>query len=108
MKLVRVEQQLDSPRLVFYFTAEARVDFRELRTRVGITVSLPDRDASDRGAGRSQVTGRIRDVWSPAVLHDLAPGVRTDLDQDGETTESELEPLETVRPLRTPEMLPSL
>ena len=30
MKLVRVEQQLDSPRLVFYFTAEARVDFREL------------------------------------------------------------------------------
>ena len=30
MKLVRVEQQLDSPQLVFYFTAEARVDFREL------------------------------------------------------------------------------
>mgnify|MGYP001184285170 FL=1 len=30
MKLVKVEQQFDSPRLVFNFTAEVRVDFREL------------------------------------------------------------------------------
>ena len=30
MKLVKVEQQFDSPRLVFNFTAEARVNFREL------------------------------------------------------------------------------
>lgn len=30
MKLVRVEQALDGSRLVFYFTAEGRVDFREL------------------------------------------------------------------------------
>ena len=30
MKLVRVEQLFDNPRLVFYFTAEGRVDFREL------------------------------------------------------------------------------
>lgn len=30
MKLVRVEQLFDGSRLVFYFTAEGRVDFREL------------------------------------------------------------------------------
>ena len=30
MKLVKVEQQFDNPRLVFNFTAEGRVDFREL------------------------------------------------------------------------------
>ena len=30
MKLTRVEQSFDAPRLVFYFTAENRVDFREL------------------------------------------------------------------------------
>src|SRR5262245_8203187 len=30
MKLSRVEQAFDGSRLVFYFTAEARVDFREL------------------------------------------------------------------------------
>ncbi len=30
MKLVRAEQQLDRPRLIFYFTADGRVDFREL------------------------------------------------------------------------------
>ncbi|MDO8835961.1 MAG: regulatory iron-sulfur-containing complex subunit RicT [Vicinamibacterales bacterium] len=30
MKLVRVEQMFDGSRLVFYFTAEERVDFREL------------------------------------------------------------------------------
>jgi len=30
MKLVRVEQQFDGSRLVFYFTADGRVDFREL------------------------------------------------------------------------------
>jgi cell fate regulator YaaT (PSP1 superfamily) len=30
MKLTRVEQAFDGSRLVFYFTAESRVDFREL------------------------------------------------------------------------------
>jgi cell fate regulator YaaT (PSP1 superfamily) len=30
MKLTRVEQQLDGSKLIFYFTAETRVDFREL------------------------------------------------------------------------------
>jgi len=30
MKLTRVEQEFDGSKLVFYFTAEARVDFREL------------------------------------------------------------------------------
>ena len=30
MKLVKVEQQFDAPKLVFYLTAESRVDFREL------------------------------------------------------------------------------
>ena len=30
MKLVRAEQQLDRSRLIFYFTAQDRVDFREL------------------------------------------------------------------------------
>ena len=30
MKVTRVEQMLDGSRLIFYFTAEARVDFREL------------------------------------------------------------------------------
>jgi len=30
MKLTRAEQQLDGARLVFYFTADGRVDFREL------------------------------------------------------------------------------
>lgn len=30
MKLVRVEQQFDGSRLVFYFSADGRVDFREL------------------------------------------------------------------------------
>ena len=30
MKLTRVEQSLDGSRLVFYFTADGRVDFREL------------------------------------------------------------------------------
>jgi cell fate regulator YaaT (PSP1 superfamily) len=30
MKLTRVEQSFDATRLLFYFTAESRVDFREL------------------------------------------------------------------------------
>jgi len=30
MKLTRVEQQLDGSKLIFYFTADGRVDFREL------------------------------------------------------------------------------
>ena len=81
MKLVRVEQLFDSPRLVFYFTAEGRVDFRELVRELALVFRC-----------------RI----------DVAAGLCPGLDQDGEATEPQPEPLAAVGPLRSPEVLPAI
>ena len=83
MKLSRVEQPFDGSRLIFYFTAETRVDFRELvrdlagrfRTRIemrqiGVRDEAQDarrlrhraavRSAAAHGSPRSS---RCRSAW---------------------------------------------
>ena len=72
MKLARVEQLFDGSRLIFYYTAEGRVDFRELvrdlaahfRTRIEMR-QIGVRD-------EAQHARRLRLVRPSAVLHDLA------------------------------------
>ena len=109
MKLVKVEQQFDDPRLVFHFTAEARVDFRELvrelASQCGPPPPLPDRHASDRSARRGQAVGRIWHLRAPSLLHDVAAGVRAHLDQNGQAATPEPEPLSAVGLMRSVEVL---
>ncbi len=108
MKLARVEQTFDGSRLIFYFTADSRVDFRELvrdlaaefRTRIEM------RQIGVRDEARH--ARRLRVVRAAAVLHDLAAVVRADLDQDGEAAGPEPEPLEALGSVRPVEVLPAL
>ena len=108
MKLTRVEQAFDGSRLVFYFTADGRVDFRELvrelaaefRTRIEMR-QIGVRD-------EAKMYRRLRHLRPPAVLHDVPAVVRAGLDQDGQAAGPEPEPVEAVRPLRPPEVLPAL
>ncbi len=84
MKLTRVEQLFDGSRLIFYYTAEGRVDFRELvrdlaahfRTRIEMR-QIGVRD-------EARMLGGYGLVRPAAVLHDLAADVRAHLHQDGQ------------------------
>ena len=79
MKLAKTEQTFDGTRLIFYFTAEGRVDFRGLRH-----------------------------LRASAVLHDVPHVVRARIDQDGETAGPESQPVEAVGPVRPIEVLPAV
>ena len=76
MKLTRVEQAFDGSRLVFYFTADGRVDFRELvrelaaefRTRIEMR-QIGVRD-------EAKVLGGYGTLRPAAVLHDVPDVVR--------------------------------
>ena len=51
MKIVEAEHLFGGERIIFYFTSENRVDFRELVKQLGQGVPDPDRTAADRFAG---------------------------------------------------------
>jgi hypothetical protein len=104
MKLSRVEQVFDGGRLIFYFTADGRIDFRELvrllaaefRTRIEMRQIGVRDEANDR---------RLRILRTPALLHLLAAGVRARLDPDGEAAGSRAQPVQALGAVRPPEVL---
>ena len=88
MKLVDVEYAFDNSKLLFYFTADGRVDFRELvedlaavfRTRIELRqIGIRDRDEASR---------RYRYLRQTVLLQDLPVRFRTGVDKDGEGAES--------------------
>ena len=108
MKLTRVEQAFDGSRLVFYFTADGRVDFRELvrelaaefRTRIEMRqIGVRDEAKMIGGYGTCG-----RPLCCTTFLHVVRAGV----DQDGEAAGPEPEPVEAVRAVRPAEVLPAL
>ena len=54
MKLSRVEQAFDGSRLIFYFTADSRIDFRELVRDLAGRIPRAHRDAANRRARRAK------------------------------------------------------
>ena len=51
MKLVQAEYTFDNNKLLFYFTADGRIDFRELVKDLASCVPYQNRTASDRCPG---------------------------------------------------------
>ena len=108
MKLARVEQAFDGSRLIFYFTADGRVDFRELvrelaaefRTRIEMR-QIGVRDEAKMLGGYGTCG---RPLCCTTFLHDVRAGV----DQDGQAAGPEPEPVEAVGPVRPAEVLPAL
>ena len=108
MKLARVEQAFDGSKLIFYFTADGRVDFRELvrelaaefRTRIEMR-QIGVRD-------EAKMLRRLRHLRPAALLHDVPADVRAGVDQDGQAAGPEPQSVEAVRPVRPAEVLPAL
>lgn len=67
MKLVDVEYTLDRNKILFYFTADGRIDFRDLVKDLAGVFRTRHRAAADRRTGREQNAGRLG-YLRPAVL----------------------------------------
>ncbi len=72
MKLISTEATLDKKRIIFYFTAEKRIDFRELVKDLGLTFQDTDRDAPDRGKGRRQDNRQFRRLREGTLLRKVS------------------------------------
>ena len=108
MKLTRVEQLFDGSRLIFYYTAEGRVDFRELvrdlaahfRTRIEMR-QIGVRD-------EARMLGGYGSCGRPLCCTTWLQTLRAGVDQDGEAAGPEPQPVEAVGDVRPAEMLPAL
>jgi cell fate regulator YaaT (PSP1 superfamily) len=97
MKLARVDQLYDGSRLVFYFTAEGRVDFRELVRE--LAAEFHSRIEMRRRRATAARMWRPQPAPAPKQLG--LQNVRARLDQDGEAERLSLNP----RSLRSPRRL---
>ena len=72
MKLIDAEYTFDNNKVLFYFTADGRIDFRELVKDLAAVFTHKDRAAPDRCAGtRQRLSGRHRYLRQTAVLSQL-------------------------------------
>ena len=108
MKLVDVEYTFDGSKILFYFTADGRVDFRELvkdlasvfRTRIELRqIGVRDEAKMLGGLG---ICGR------PFCCSHLPGRVSAGFHQDGEGTGPLLEPHQDFRHLRAADVLPEV
>ena len=99
MKLVNVSASFDGSKIIFFFTADGRVDFRELvrdlasvfRARIELR-QIGVRDEAKMVGGLLPVSGRVS-----ARVH-----------QDGQDPESQPEPHQDLRHLRPAYVLPEI
>ena len=108
MKLVRVEQLFDSPRLVFYFTAEGRVDFRELVRELALVFRCRIEMRQVGARDEARLVGGYGTCGRPLCCTTWLPGFAPVSNQDGEAAEPQPEPLAAVGALRSPEVLSAI
>ena len=100
MKLVEVEYAFDGSKILFYFTADGRVDFRELvkelagvfRTRIELR----------------QIAGRSGHLRAAVLLRQLPGGVPACFHQDGEGAGAFSQSHQDKRGLRPADVLPEV
>ena len=108
MKLTRVEQVFDGSRLIFYFTAEARVDFRELVRELAAEFHTRIEMRQIGVRDEAKMLGGYGTCGRPLCCTTFLTVVRAGVDQDGEAAGPEPQPVEAVRPVRPAEVLPAL
>ena len=99
MDLVDVEAIFGGERMVFYYLAEKRVDFRELVKDLARALADPDRDAADRRPRRGQAPGRLRRLRQAGLLQHPPVADAAGLDADGQDPENDARPLENLGPV---------
>ena len=108
MKLARVEQLFDGSRLIFYYTAEARVDFRELVRDLAAHFRMRIEMRQIGVRDEAKMLGGYGSCGRPLCCTTLLKTLRAGVDQDGQAAEAEPEPVEAVGHVRPAEVLPAL
>lgn len=91
MKLVDVEYTFDNNKILFYFTADGRVDFRELVKDLASVFRTRIELRQIGSAGRGKNAGWPWHLRSAVLLLDFLGGISAGFDQDGEGTEPVVE-----------------
>lgn len=108
MKLVDVEYTLDRNKILFYFTADGRIDFRDLvkdlagvfRTRIELRqIGVP---------GREQNAGRLGYLRPAVLLQPFSAGFPAGVHQNGQGTGTLAQSGQNQRQLRPPDVLSCL
>lgn len=108
MQLVNAKYTLDRKKLIFNFTADERVDFRNLVRVLATRFKTRHRAASDRGTGRSKISWRHRTMWTRTLLFDIPWGFRSGEYPDGQKSGSFFESYKDIRGLRPSHVLSEL
>ena len=87
MKLVDVEYAFDCSKIIFYFTADGRVDFRDAGQGSGRGVPHAHRAAPDRRARRGEDARRARPVRAAHLLRHVPGRFPAGIHQNGERAE---------------------
>lgn len=105
MKLIEAEYTFDNNKVLFYFTADGRIDFRELvkdlaavfRTRIELRqIGVRDETKDPR---------RNRYLWTTIMLQHISDRICSSIDQDGKGTEPVPESDKDLRCLRKIDVL---
>ena len=107
MKLVDAEYTLDRSKLVFYFTADNRVDFRELVKDLPGS-STPALSCAKSVCAMKQDAGRLGRVRPAVLLQPVPEELPAGVHQDGKGTGVESEPGQDQRCMRPFDVLPGL
>ena len=108
MKLVSVEYTFDNSKIIFYFTANGRVDFRELVKDLASRVQNAHRAAPDRRARRGEDAGRTGLLRAAHLLRRVPGRFPARVHQDGQGAEPLAEPYQDFRPVRPADVLPEV
>ena len=105
MKLISAEYTLDNSKLLFYYSAEIRVDFRELVKDLRLRFPHKNRAETDRNPRRSENARRAWRMRSTSLLLTLPLGLCSGFHQNGEGAESIAQFVENIRRLRSSDVL---
>lgn len=108
MKLIDVEYTFDKSKIIFYFTADGRVDFRELVKDLASVFKMRIELRQIGVRDEAKMLGGIGSCRTQSLLPQLAGGLRAGVDQDGKGAESVSESGEDLRHLRQTDVLPEI
>jgi len=106
MKLVEAEYTFDNNKLLFYFTADGRIDFRELVKDLAAVFRTRIELSPDRCRDETKIMGGNRYLRTCAVLQHLSLGICAGFHQDGKRAESFFESDQDLGCVRKTDVLP--
>ncbi len=108
MKLTRVEHAFDGSKLLFYYTAEHRVDFRELVRDLAAAFHMRIEMRQIGVRDEARLLGGYGPCGRPLCCTTWLHVVRAGVDQDGQAAGPEPESVQAGRRVRAAEVLPAL